>query len=757
LDVDCNVSGYSYYNYPDISGTRVVYGMGYGCPLSWDIKSKELETGEVIEFGGGGVHTHPRIDGDIIVLYGGESSGDISAYDRSSISVYNAAGSTSQMTLRGYTATQSYSHPAIFGKKVVWLEHRNLDPSGVAQYYAPYNICGADITDLEHPTFFTIATNVGRRDVANRKVYGEFDDVVDISHNMVVWEGDGDIYGADISDLSNIRVFPICTHPARQFDPAIWNNIVVWTDQRNDEGDIYAADIRDTENIEIFGVTREAGRQEQPAIEGRKIAYVDFVNPIGGDIGEIKLCWLTEQHGPLKIPLAVPKYGVQPRIDRNTIIWMGEDDYAGWAEAISVEIAYSIADGAVENVTKQKRYDYIQHAIHQAQHDNEIVASEGVYIENINFQGKRLVVRSKDPADPDIVAATVISAGRHGAAVTFESSEGSSCTLRGFIIKGATLIAGYTPELGPDMGSGGGAIACFDLFRTGPVISDCLVTGNDCAGLYCYRSSPTVVNCAFAGNDSNGVELQGRSLAKFTNSVIVDNTRYGIFGAYPTVTNCTIVGNVLSAIASHAPNVRNSIVWDNASGDEQHRQIIDFEQRGSVTYSNVQGGWEGVGNIDADPCFVEACNGDYHLKSEAGRWDPDSESWVPDDVTSACIDKGDWSSSVGEEPYPNGGKINIGAYGGTAQASKSPVVTCWEALECAGQALGDATCDGRVDLADLFALKASFGLSKGQAGYNCCVDFTHDDTVDLSDLLTLKAGFGTSGYSPATRNQNCPP
>ena len=64
-------------------------------------------------------------------------------------------------------------------------------------------------------------------------------------------------------------------------------------------------------------------------------------------------------------------------------------------------------------------------------------------------------------------------------------------------------------------------------------------------------------------------------------------------------------------------------------------------------------------------------DGDYHLKSEAGRWDPVSESWVIDNVTSLCIDAGDPNSLVGDEPAPNGDRINMGAYGGTAEASKS--------------------------------------------------------------------------------------
>ena len=83
--------------------------------------------------------------------------------------------------------------------------------------------------------------------------------------------------------------------------------------------------------------------------------------------------------------------------------------------------------------------------------------------------------------------------------------------------------------------------------------------------------------------------------------------------------------------------------------------------------------------------------------------------------------------------------------------------TCWDnTSQCAGQDNGDATCDGSINLADLFALKAAFGKNKGDTGYNCCADFTHDESINLADLFRLKANFGTSGYMPATSNLSCP-
>ena len=99
-------------------------------------------------------------------------------------------------------------------------------------------------------------------------------------------------------------------------------------------------------------------------------------------------------------------------------------------------------------------------------------------------------------------------------------------------------------------------------------------------------------------------------------------------------------------------------------------------------------------------------DGDYHLKSQAGRWDTNSQNWpctrlgtgwVIDDVTSPCIDAGDPNSLIGLEPFPNGGRINMGAYGGTVEASKS----YFGASLCETIIAGDINGDCKVDILDL--------------------------------------------------------
>ena len=86
-----------------------------------------------------------------------------------------------------------------------------------------------------------------------------------------------------------------------------------------------------------------------------------------------------------------------------------------------------------------------------------------------------------------------------------------------------------------------------------------------------------------------------------------------------------------------------------------------------------------------------------------------------------------------------------------------PSGTCWTATECAGQTSGDATCDGKVNLDDLAALKAAWGLIGPYTPPLCCADFTQDNKVNLDDLAALKAGWGGTGITPSTGNQTCPP
>jgi len=209
------------------------------------------------------------------------------------------------------------------------------------------------------------------------------------------------------------------------------------------------------------------------------------------------------------------------------------------------------------------------------------------------------------------------------------------------------------------------------------------------AGVYCWQSRALLANCdisfnnAQGNNNGGGIYCGGSSTNVVLEQCIISNNTAeaggGIFAsspAYVRVTNCTIADNSLSSsqmsigggIHSAGSNIaiRNSIVWYN---DGKAVLLNNPASNSPVLYSNIEGYYPGQGNIDTNPLFASAAGTDYHLRSVLGRYY--NGQWVTDQDNSPCIDAGDPQDPVGSEPFPNGNRINMGAYGGTPEASKS--------------------------------------------------------------------------------------
>ncbi len=291
----------------------------------------------------------------------------------------------------------------------------------------------------------------------------------------------------------------------------------------------------------------------------------------------------------------------------------------------------------------------------------------------------------------------------------------------------------------------GGGIMCGGSSEM--VVTHCKISENAAGisggGIFCYNNSVmTITHCEIVRNTTQrgggGIGSHGGSIA-LTHCIIARNTAEQYAGAIKaesnsslSIRNCTIFENSAEQYAGGvhlsgkrgSATITNSINRNNTAprGPEIN---IGSALKLTVTCSNVSGGeagayvgggtldW-GAGNIDVDPGFVSMgywvtsgtnrgesnaywVEADYHLKSEAGRWDPSSQSWIQDEITSPCIDAGDPMSPIDLEFFPNGGFVNMGAYGGTPEASKSyfgePV--------CGTIVAGDINGDCQVDRADL--------------------------------------------------------
>lgn len=193
------------------------------------------------------------------------------------------------------------------------------------------------------------------------------------------------------------------------------------------------------------------------------------------------------------------------------------------------------------------------------------------------------------------------------------------------------------------------------------------------------------------------IELDGRditmlnSLSYGTQSVAA----VAVGGKNIALINNTIVGSrtaIILAGEDASLTLRNNIIVANAAAGESHVIRIDsgslnsdynnLVARNGAWIGNVNGSWErllywqvaslqDLNSISVDPLFANEAGADFHPKSLVGRWTP--SGLVTDSVHAATIDLGAPYMPFNNEPLPHGGRVNIGAYGNTEQASRSRV------------------------------------------------------------------------------------
>jgi len=195
--------------------------------------------------------------------------------------------------------------------------------------------------------------------------------------------------------------------------------------------------------------------------------------------------------------------------------------------------------------------------------------------------------------------------------------------------------------VGNTAGQAGGGL---ESQLTGGVLTRCVFGGNNAGssggGMRITNQdasnpwsavTPTLIDCNFIGNlasyGGGGLASYRANVMNVSSCVFASNSASAVGGGLYnneskiTLTNCTCAGNwAPDGRAVHCKvgwgfysdlQIRNCILWD--SGDE-------IANPGgwstiSITHSDVQGGYTGAGNINADPLFADLIGGDYHLQA----------------------------------------------------------------------------------------------------------------------------------------------
>jgi hypothetical protein len=251
----------------------------------------------------------------------------------------------------------------------------------------------------------------------------------------------------------------------------------------------------------------------------------------------------------------------------------------------------------------------------------------------------------------------------------------------------------------------------------------------------------TAIDCVFIGNQAlNGGggagSVRNNAQVEVISTLFVMNEAATIGGgllvsqgggtdASMTVINSTFTRNratqggaVAAESGGHAA-VANSVLWGDDAANELH---VSGDGTASASYSCVEGGWPGVGNIDVDPLFVDPDGGDFHLSAGSPCIDAADNNAVPEGITGDLDGRPRFQNdcTVTDTGNGTGAIVDMGAY-----EAPSP----------------DLDVSGAVDFGDVLVILAAWGPCPDPPA-PCVADLDDSGDVGFGDLLVVLAAWG---------------
>jgi hypothetical protein len=275
-------------------------------------------------------------------------------------------------------------------------------------------------------------------------------------------------------------------------------------------------------------------------------------------------------------------------------------------------------------------FNKIQDAINSVLSEGIIYVAPGTYYEAIDLKGKKIHLYGVSGP-----TSTTINGNGADHVVKCVTSEDANTIIEGFTITGGNANGSTNLEK-----CGGGICNSY----SSPTVINCRFISNAAllhgGGMHNERASPTVIDCSFSGNTAGAhggglMDNYNSIYSNIINCLFTGNTAGAGGGGYcdsvgySKIINCTFSSNTASygdGIYNYygGTHLYNCILWGDGANE-----IVNDTISVTATYSDIQGGYSGTGNINTDPNFLN----DFSLYPVSPCLDAGNNADVPGDIT----------------------------------------------------------------------------------------------------------------------------